>query len=301
MVGHREGWDRHRRSCHWDGTTYDWRWSSEVRALEKVGSPVDSGRIRRPGAGRKRTVDTDPTLKSDLNALVDPVTRGDPESALRWTSKSIRRLARELVSKGHKTSARMVARLLREMGYSLQSNRKTLEGGNHPDRNAQFEHINRKALEAMEAGTPVLSVDTKKKELIGNYKNAGKELQPKGKPVPVRVHDLIDPELGRASPYGVYDIANNEAWVSVGIDHDTSTFAVEALRRWWNKMGSARFPDAEGMLLTADGGGSNGSRVRLWKLCSCPHWMRPGGPVSILVDEGRRWPDHRGPVSCGSG
>ena len=238
----------------------------ELRELEgsvPVPGPV---RIRREGAGRKKTVDKDPTLISDLERLLEPATRGDPESPLRWTSKSIRRLATELIRLGHATSARMVAKLLGQMGYSLQANRKTLEGGSHPDRNAQFEHINAKVQEQLAASNPVISVDTKKKELVGDFKNGGKELRPKGQPEPVRVHDFILPELGRANPYGVYDVGNNAAWVSVGIDHDTSTFAVETIRRWWHSMGSLAFPDPSELLITADGGGSNGSRVRLWKV-----------------------------------
>jgi hypothetical protein len=254
----------------------------ELRDLEKT--PAASGeaqRVRRPGGGRKRTADTDLTLKPNLERLVEPATRGDPERPLRWTSKSIRRLAAELVAMGHKTSARMVAKLLREMGYSLQANRKTLEGGRHPDRNAQFEHINNKVEEQIAAHNPVISVDTKKKELIGDFKNTGKELRPKGSPEPVRVHDFIIPELGRANPYGVYDLAKNEAWVSVGIDHDTATFAVETIRRWWKEMGSQLYPNAENLLITADGGGSNGSRVRLWKIELQQLSTELGFPISV--------------------
>ncbi len=237
----------------------------EVLAIEASGEPP-TARIRRAGAGRKKTVDRDPTLVSDLERLVEPVTRGDPESALRWTCKSVRRLADELVSQGHQTSATMVAKLLKGMNYSLQANKKTQEGSNHPDRNAQFEHINRRVEEEIAARNPVVSVDTKKKELVGNFKNGGQELRPKGDPEQVKVHDFVIPELGRASPYGVYDIANNKAWVSVGIDHDTAAFAVEAIRRWWHTMGKPAFADAQALLITADGGGSNGSRLRLWKV-----------------------------------
>jgi len=240
--------------------------TQEIREIDRCPHLSGSQRIRRPGAGRKRTVDKDPTLKSDLEKLVEPVTRGDPESPLRWTSKSIRRLADELKHQGHATSARMVAKLLRELGYSLQSNRKTLEGSSHPDRNAQFEHIHEKVQEQLAAKQPVISVDTKKKELVGDFKNAGKELRPQGEPEPVRVHDFIVPELGRANPYGVYDFASNSAWVSVGIDHDTASFAVETIRRWWKEMGSQLYPSPHELLITADGGGSNGSRVRLWKV-----------------------------------
>jgi hypothetical protein len=202
---------------------------------------------------------------TDLERLVEPVTRGDPESPLRWTCKSVRRLASELVTQGHNTSATMVSTLLKGMNYSLQANKKTKEGSSHPDRNLQFEHINKRVEEEISARNPVVSVDTKKKELVGNFKNGGQELRPKGDPEEVLVHDFVT-ELGRASPYGVYDIANNQAWVSVGIDNDTGAFAVEAIRRWWYTMGEPSFPDAEALLVTADGGGSNGSRLRLWKI-----------------------------------
>ena len=236
---------------------------NEVQAVIAV---APKGRIRREGAGRPRTVDRDPTLRSDLELLIEPTSRGDPESPLRWTCKSIRRLAAELTHKGHKTSHRMVAELLHELGYSLQSNRKVLEGTNHPDRNAQFEHLNGAVQLQLSLGEPVISVDTKKKELIGPFKNGGCELRPKGEPEEVRVHDFLIPELGRANPYGVYDLAQNEAWVSVGTDHDTAAFAVESIRRWWLSMGKPLYPAAKRLLITADGGGSNGSRVRLWKL-----------------------------------
>jgi transposase len=227
--------------------------------------PLPAGRIRRVGGGRKRTVDQDATLLVDLEQLVEPVTRGDPESALRWTTKSVRRLADELVAMGHRTSHRMVAELLAELGYSLQSNQKTREGESHPDRNAQFEHIHSKVEAFREAGQPVVSVDTKKKELVGDFKNVGRELRPKGDPEPVRTHDFPIEGLGRATPYGVYDLNENSAWVSVGTDHDTSAFAVETLRRWWYAMGQSVYPEATRLLVTADGGGSNGSRTRLWK------------------------------------
>jgi transposase len=223
-------------------------------------------RIRRPGGGRKRTVDTDLTLKTDLEKLVQPTERGEPESPLRWTCKSVRRLTEELTRMGHRTSHRMVAEMLHDLGYSLQANSKTLEGASHPDRDAQFEHINRQAQEHFATVDPVISVDTKKKELVGDFKNGGRELRPEGEPEKVRVHDFVIPELGRAIPYGVYDLATNSGWVSVGVDHDTSTFAVEAVRRWWKSMGSERYPQAQRLLITADGGGSNGSRVRLWKV-----------------------------------
>ena len=239
----------------------------EVRRLEESGAvSLPTTRSRRPGGGRKKSADKDPTLVSDLELLIEPMTRGDPESPLRWTCKSTRRLADELVSKGHKTSKTMVGGLLKQLKYSLQANKKTKEGSDHPDRNAQFEHINKRVAEEIAAKNPVISVDTKKKELVGNFKNGGRELRPEGDPEEVRVHDFVDPELGRANPYGVYDLANNQAWVSVGIDHDTGAFAVETVRRWWNTMGSPMFSEPKAMLITADGGGSNGSRLRLWKL-----------------------------------
>ena len=222
-------------------------------------------RVRKTGGGRKKAVDLDPALKADLEGLVEPITRGDPESPLRWTCKSLRRLAGELNKMGHQTSHRMVGELLREAGYSLQANSKTIEGGDHPDRNAQFGHISRRVQRQMAAGNPVISVDAKKKELVGNFKNAGRELRPKGKPEKVRVYDFVDPDLGRATPYGVYDLARNEAWVSLGVDHDTAAFAVETIRRWWKTMGKEAYPHAKSLLITADGGGSNGSRLRLWK------------------------------------
>jgi transposase len=223
-------------------------------------------RVRRPGGGRKRTVDTDPTLRTDLERLVEPTTRGDPESPLRWTCKSVRKLAAELRARGHRVSHQLVAELLRELGYSLQANRKTLEGGAHPDRDAQFAHLNGQVAAQLAAGEPAISVDTKKKELVGPFKNGGQEWQPAGQPEAVRVHDFVDPTLGRASPYGIYDLARDTGWVNVGIDHDTAAFAVESIRRWWTGMGQAVYPHATRLLICADGGGSNGSRVRLWKL-----------------------------------
>jgi transposase len=236
--------------------------------LDQLKAPDELGasRIRRPGGGRKRTVETDATLRADLERLIDPVTRGDPESPLRWTCKSIRKLAEELRRMGHATSHRMVAELLHELGYSLQANRKTIEGKGHPDRNAKFEHINRKVRAALKAKEPVISVDAKKKELVGDFKNAGREWRPEGDPEPVRVYDFIIPRLGRVTPYGIFDMARNAGWVNVGTDHDTSAFAVESIRRWWGSMGRAQYPEAKRLLITADGGGSNGSRVRLWKL-----------------------------------
>jgi transposase len=224
------------------------------------------GRIRRPGGGRKRTVDQDSTLLADLETLIEPTTRGDPESPLRWTCKSLRRLAAELTRQGHRTSHRMVAVLLQQLGYSLQGNRKTIEGTRHPDRNAQFEHINARVRAYLRQGEPAISVDTKKKELVGNFKNAGREWRARGQPQPVRVHDFVQPELGRAIPYGVYDLSANTGWVSVGIDHDTAAFAVASIRHWWQAMGRRAYPRARRLLITADAGGSNGARVRLWKV-----------------------------------
>ena len=222
--------------------------------------------LRRPGAGRKRKTEEHPELSKALEKLVDPVTRGDPESPLRWTCKSAATLARELTTDTREVSENTVRRLLQAAGYSLQSNRKTREGAAHPDRNAQFEHINATVCVSQQRSQPVISVDTKKKELVGNFKNGGREWQPKGRPEQVRVHDFIDKELGKAIPYGVYDITKNQGWVSVGIDHDTARFATEAIRRWWSKMGRPRYRTARELLITADGGGSNGSRCRLWKV-----------------------------------
>ena len=222
--------------------------------------------IRKPGGGRKRTVDRDATLIHDLEQLIEPVSRGDPESPLRWTCKSLRKLAEELNRQGHQVSHRLVAELLQELGYSLQANRKTREGESHPDRDAQFAHINAQVQAYQGAGQPIISVDTKKKELIGDFKNGGRELRPKGDPEQVRVHDFLIPELGKATPYGVYDVTHNLGWVNVGTDHDTATFAVESIRRWWNSMGRARYPTAQQLLITADAGGSNGYRIRLWKV-----------------------------------
>ena len=224
------------------------------------------GRVRRSGGGRKKAVAQDPSLLHDLEMLVEPVTRGDPESPLRWTCKSLRKLAEELRRMGHRTSHQLVGRMLHDLGYSLQANSKTLEGTHHPDRNAQFEYLNRRVKRQIQQHQPVISVDTKKKELVGDFKNGGQELRPKGDPEKVRVHDFGIPELGRANPYGIYDIAQNTGWVSVGVDHDTAAFAVESIRRWWNSMGQAVYPQATRLLITADSGGSNGARVRLWKL-----------------------------------
>ena len=222
-------------------------------------------RLRSPGAGRKALTERDPGLVSALERQLDPVTRGDPMGPLRWTCSSAARLAQRLHSEGHPVSERTVNRLLHELGYSLQANRKTLEGRQHPDRDAQFRRIDRRVRAFQRLGQPVVSVDTKKKELIGAYRNAGREWCPKGQPEEVKVHDFIDRELGKAIPYGVYDLTANAGWVSVGVDHDTAEFAVHTVRRWWRQMGRHTYPDAKRLLITADGGGSNSSRSRLWK------------------------------------
>ncbi len=237
-----------------------------LKELQDHPKDIPPRRIRRSGAGRKKVTDTDPTLTSDLESLVEPVTRGDPTSPLRWTTKSLRLLAEELGAMGHVVSHTSVGILLQELGYSLQSNAKTLEGGKHPDRNAQFAYINAETSSRLERAEPVISVDTKKKELIGPYKNNGRTWRPKGDPEKVNVYDFIDPELGRANPYGIYDLASDSGWVSVGTDHDTAAFAVATIRRWWLSVGSREYPSATELLITADGGGSNGSRVRLFKL-----------------------------------
>jgi hypothetical protein len=241
-----------------------------IRELEAGVSPdsleIPHGRVRRAGGGRKPVVHHDASLLKDLESLVDPVSRGDPQSPLRWTCKSTRRLAEELRGRGHTVGYRTVAALLRRLNYSLQSNRKTREGASHPDRNAQFEYINAQVSRFQRRGQPVVSVDTKKKELVGDFKNGGREYQPEGHPEEVGTHDFMDKELGKAIPYGVYDMTANEGWVSVGIDHDTAYFATESLRRWWANMGSKVYPEAKELLVTADGGGSNGIRLRLWKV-----------------------------------
>lgn len=238
-----------------------------IAELKTEPKPMRSGqRVRREGAGRKRTVDQDAALKRDLEALAEPVTGGDPESPLRWTCKSVRQLAAELKRMRHRASHRLVAELLHAMDYSLQANRKTLEGASHPDRDAQFHHISDKIREFQAGRQPVISVNTKKKELVGDCKNNGREPRPKGDPEKVRMHDFVIPELGRAAPYGVYDVTQNAGWVSVGVDHDTAAFAAQGIRRWWESMGSDAYPQARKLLITADSGGSNGARVRLWKL-----------------------------------
>jgi Rhodopirellula transposase DDE domain len=233
-----------------------------VRELEAGDEPL--GRTRRSGGGRKRVTKTDPGVRAALLALVEPESRGDPQSPLRWTTKSLRHLADELAEQGHRVSAPTVAGLLREENFSLQGNAKTIEGGRHPDRDAQFAHINAAAEEHLAAGQPVISVDGKKKELVGNFRNGGREYQPAGEPVATNVYDFKG-ELGKVTPYGVYDMAANTGWVSVGSDHDTGAFAVESIRRWWDKVGALAYPQADRLLITADGGGSNGYRLRLWK------------------------------------
>ena len=231
-----------------------------------TGQEVARPRVRRPGGGRKPLVDHDPDLLRDLETLVDPVTRGDPMSPLRWTCKSAEKLAAELRARGHAASERSVNRLLHDLGYSLQSNRKTIEGKGHPDRDAQFQYINRRVKAFQRRGQPVVSVDAKKKELVGQFRNGGREWQPKGQPEEVEIYDFAKKDLGKALPYGVYDQTANTGWVSVGVDHDTAEFAVETLRRWWRNMGSPVYPLAKRLLITADGGGSNGRRCRLWKV-----------------------------------
>ncbi len=222
--------------------------------------------IRRPGGGRKHLLESDPGLWDALDALVDPMTRGHPETPLRWTCKSTRRLAKELTRQHHPVSDRTVARLLYAAGYSLQANRKTREGKDHPDRNAQFEYISQQVQRVQKRGQPVVSIDTKKKELVGDFKNPGQEWRPQDDPQEVRVHDFKDEDLGKAIPHGVYDVTNNQGWVSVGINHDTAHFAANSIRQWWEKMGNRRFPRASELMITADGGGSNNYRSRLWKV-----------------------------------
>jgi hypothetical protein len=237
--------------------------SAGVRELEAGNAPA--GRVRRAGGGRKRLTDLDAGLRPALLALVEPDERGDPVSPLRWTAKSTRALAGELAARGHRVSADTVAGLLREEGFSLQGNAKVIEGSQHPDRDAQFRYINGQARDHQAAGDPVISVDTKKKELVGDFANGGREYRPKGSPVPVRTHDFMDKDLGKAIPYGVYDVTADAGWVSVGTDHDTAAFAAESIRRWWKAMGSAAYPGARRLLITADAGGSNSYRTRAWK------------------------------------
>ena len=243
--------------------------STIARGIQEVSlggsGELPAERTRRPGGGRKSAKAKDPTLLDDLDALVEPMTLGDPDSPLRWTSKSTRHLADELGEMGHDVSHRLVGEILRGIGYSLQANRKTTEGSQHADRDAQFRYIQRRVRRQLSHRQPAISVDTKKKELVGDFKNPGREWRPKGEPERVRVHDFLIPDQGKAIPYGVYDLNRDEGWVSVGIDHDTASFAVNAVRRWWKVMGRSSYPEANSLLITADAGGSNGPRVRLWK------------------------------------
>ena len=241
--------------------------STISRGLQELasGAAVEPQRVRRRGGGRQRTTDKDPTLLTHLTALLEATTAGLPDAPLRWTSKSTRKLAAELQAMGHTISATLVAELLVQQGYTLQANRKTREGSQHPDRDAQFHYLNDQIHGAQQRGEPVISVDTKKKELVGDFKNPGREWRPKGTPERVRVHDFVIPEQGKAIPYGVYDLSRDEGWVSVGIDHDTASFAMNAIRSWWQKMGRTVYGGASHLTVTADGGGSNGSRSRLWK------------------------------------
>jgi len=232
----------------------------------RTGKGYDTDRVRRVGGGRKPLASTDPSLLEDLRSLVDPDTRGDPQSPLLWTCKSLRKLSQSLRDMGHKIGRTLVGELLHELGYSLQANRKTREGANHPDRDAQFRYLNDRVKQALASNEPAISVDTKKKELVGDFKNAGREWHKRGAAEEVRVHDFVIPEFGRAVPYGIYDLAEDTGWVNVGIDHDTAAFAVNAIKNWWTQMGRARYPNATSLMITADGGGSNGSRVRLWKV-----------------------------------
>lgn len=254
---------------------------AEAAQLRRTPRAALSERIRRPGGGRKRLTELDPGLLKALEALVEPLSRGDPMTPLRWTCKSTTHLADELRRQGHPVSPWTVGGLLRADGYSLQSNRKTKEGASHPDRNAQFEYINEQVQRFQQRGEPVISVDTKKKELVGLYKNAGRDWRPQGEPDEVKVYDFIDKDLGKEIPYGVYDVSQNEGWVSVGIDHDTAQFAAQAIRRWWHKMGEKRYPRAKELMITADGGGSNGSRCRLWKVALQELSIHLGLPIRV--------------------
>ena len=237
--------------------------SRGVDELEAGGKPL--GRTRKPGGGRKPATQTDPGLGAAVLALVEPGARGDPESPLRWTTKSLRRLQTELAAAGHRVSAPTLAKLLKAEGFSLQANAKAIEGAQHPDRDAQFRYLNDAARDHIGSSDPVISVDTKKKELVGQFKNGGREWLPRGEPERVNVHDFMDKQLGKAIPYGVYDVSADAGWVSVGTDHDTAEFAVATIATWWRKAGSAAYPGASRLLITADGGGSNGHRTRLWK------------------------------------
>lgn len=235
------------------------------KGMQELGTPVTSKRLRKEGAGRKSCLEKDKTLERDLDGIIEPTARGDPQSPLRYTIKSVRVLAKELKAQGHKVGYTTVALLLNQKEYSLQANNKKREGTSHPDRNAQFEFINADVKKQMQEGEPVISVDTKKKELVGDFANKGKEWRPKGKPIDVRVHDFELPGLGKVAPYGVYDLQLNQGWVNLGIDSDTAEFAVESIRRWWNKIGKPKYPNATKLTITADCGGSNSYRNRLWK------------------------------------
>ena len=238
--------------------------STGLKELRNIKN-IDKTRVRKPGGGRKKAICKMPKIKTELARLIEPALRGEPDSPLLWTSKSLRKLSSEFRSMGLDVSHKLVGELLNEEGFSLQANRKTYEGKNHPDRNLQFEHIHKKVLEYQQQNQPVISVDAKKKELIGNFKNVGKELCRKKEPEKVRVYDFPSDADGKAIPYGVYDMTQNKGWVSIGIDHDTAEFATETIKRWWRKMGHPFYPDAQKLLITADGGGSNSSRSRLWK------------------------------------
>jgi len=264
------------RDLGWGGVTAVARATGLSRTTITVGTDeltlpaeqraAEATRVRHAGAGRRPLTETDPGLLAALEALIEPTARGDPQSPLRWTCKSIRRLAEELTRENHPVGAVTVAKLLREAGYSLQANRKTREGASYPDRNAQFEYINASVQRFLKRGQPAVSVDAKKKENVGDFKNGGREWFPKGSPEEVRVYDFLIKSLGKAALYGVYDLLQNQGWMSVGIDHDTAQFAVNSIRRWWHEMGQARFPRARELLITADGGGSNSHRSRLWKV-----------------------------------
>lgn len=253
----------------------------EAATLKRYPRRALNDRLRQPGGGRKRLTELDPGLLEALEGLVEPLTRGDPMRPLRWTLKSTTQLAAELSRQGRGISPWSVGALLKAEGYSLQGNRKTKEGASHPDRNAQFEYISEQVMRFQDWGEPVISVDTKKKELIGPFKNGGREWRPQGKPDEVKVHDFMIKELGKAIPYGVYDVGQNEGWVSVGIDHDTAQFAVQAIGRWWRKMGQKRYPRAKKLMITADGGGSNGSRCRLWKIALQELAKNLGLPIQV--------------------
>jgi hypothetical protein len=261
-----------------------------IKELQAGGNDI-GGRVRRPGGGRKSAVAHQPDLPAALEALIEDAIRGDPMTPLRWVSRGLRNIARAVRAQGYRVSQRVVAKLLGELKYSCQANRKTREGANHPDRDAQFVHINATVKAAIVAGQPALSVDTKKKELVGDFKNAGHELRRQRDPEPVRVHDFELPELGKVAPYGVYDIAANHGWVSVGVDADTAAFAVESIRRWWHRLGKARYPDATRLVVTADCGGSNGARVRLWKRelqrFANPNFPRQSTQAIEIAESGR--------------